>query len=96
EHGMLDVTDKDGSASITLKCPKFQEAITFASVGTGIHDAFERLNELRIPVHIIAGRTSDFNPPELSNMKLNQCKYGSLDTIEGTGHMLNFEKPEET
>ena len=55
---MLDVTDKDGSTSITLKCPKFQEAITFACVGTGLYDAFERLNELRIPVHIIAGGTS--------------------------------------
>jgi hypothetical protein len=49
----------DGSTKVVLKCPKFQEAITFACVGTGLHDAFDRLNELTIPVHIIAGENSD-------------------------------------
>ncbi|KAG0357503.1 hypothetical protein BGZ54_000318 [Gamsiella multidivaricata] len=96
EHGMVDVVNEDGSTNITLKCPKFQEAVTFACEGTGLYDAFERLNELHIPVHIIAGGTSDINPPELTAMKLEQCRYGSLDMVEGSGHLLNLEKPQET
>lgn len=56
---MMDIVNEDGSKGTTLKCPKFQEAITFASNTTGIHDAFERLKELSIPVHIIAGENSD-------------------------------------
>ncbi|KAI1313842.1 hypothetical protein EDD11_002475 [Mortierella claussenii] len=96
EHGMLDVINEDGSTGITLKCPKFQEAITFACVGTGLYDSFERLNELVIPVHIIAGENSDINPTELVEMKLAQCKYGSLDYIKDSGHLLNLEHPEQT
>ncbi|KAF9181601.1 hypothetical protein BGZ49_004822, partial [Haplosporangium sp. Z 27] len=96
EYGMLDVVNADGSTSVTLKCPKFQEAITFACVGTGLYDAFERLNELEIPVQIIAGENSEINPPELVALKLKQCKYGSLETVKESGHLLSLEKPQET
>ncbi|KAF9104494.1 hypothetical protein BGX27_010066 [Mortierella sp. AM989] len=96
EHGMIDVINEDGSSSLTLKCPKFQEAITFACIGTGLYDSFERLNELEIPVQIITGENSDINPEELAAMKLDQCKFGSLETIKDTGHLLNLEKPQET
>ncbi|KAF9903996.1 hypothetical protein BX616_001434 [Lobosporangium transversale] len=96
EHGMLDVVDKDGSQGITLKCPKFQEAVTFACVGTGLYDSFERLNELNIPIHLIFGENSEVNPTELAKMKLAQCKFGSMDIVKDTGHLLNLEKPQET
>ncbi|KAF9579798.1 hypothetical protein BGW38_003796 [Lunasporangiospora selenospora] len=59
EYGMVDVENADGSKSVTLKCSKFQEAITFAHEGTGLHDAFENLSTVNVPVHIIAGETSD-------------------------------------
>ncbi|KAF9189370.1 hypothetical protein BGZ50_000813 [Haplosporangium sp. Z 11] len=96
KYGMLDVVNKDGTTGITLKCPKFQEAITFAAVGGGVNDAYERLNELDIPVHIIAGANSDINVPELVEMKVDRCKYGSVDVIEDTGHLVCLENPEET
>ncbi|KAK3817787.1 MAG: Alpha/beta hydrolase family-domain-containing protein [Benniella sp.] len=96
EHGLLDVVNDDGSTRVVLKCPKFQEAITFACVGSGLHDAFERLNELTIPVHIIAGEDSDINQPELVQMKLEQCQHGSADVIKNTGHLVSLENPQET
>ncbi|KAF9974031.1 hypothetical protein BGZ65_008944 [Modicella reniformis] len=96
EHGMLDIVNEDGSTGITLKCPKFQEAITFACEGTAVNDAYEQLQELRIPVHIVAGENSDINLPELVEMKVEQCRFGSADVISEAGHLLNFEKPQET
>lgn len=59
EHGMLDVVNEDGSAGITLKCPKYQEATTFACVGTGLYDSFEGMSEIQIPIHIVSGEDSD-------------------------------------
>ncbi|KAF9159490.1 hypothetical protein BGX21_003074 [Mortierella sp. AD011] len=96
EYGMVDVVNNDGSTNVTLKCPKFQEAVTFACIGTGLYDAFERLNELEIPVQLITGENSNINPQALAEMKLASCKYGSLETIKGTGHLLSLEKPQET
>ncbi|KAG0198990.1 hypothetical protein BGX28_007640 [Mortierella sp. GBA30] len=96
EHGMVEVVNRDGSTGITLKCPKFQEAICFAAVGGGVNDAYERLNKLEIPVHIIAGETSDINNEDLVAMKVAHCKYGSLDVVKDSGHLVSLEKPEET
>ncbi|KAF9951815.1 hypothetical protein BGZ70_000839 [Mortierella alpina] len=96
EHGMKEVSGKDGSLGVTLKCSKFQEAITFASDGSAIHDAFERLGEINIPVYIIAGEHSEINTPDLLQMKLEQCKNGSLDIVKDAGHLFPMEKPVET
>ncbi|KAF9274793.1 hypothetical protein BGZ68_000361 [Mortierella alpina] len=96
EHGMKEVSGKDSSLGVTLKCPKFQEAITFATEGSAIHDAFERLGEIDIPVYIIAGEHSDINTPDLLQLKLEQCKNGSLDIVKDGGHLFPMEKPIET
>ncbi|KAG9325342.1 hypothetical protein KVV02_006982 [Mortierella alpina] len=96
EFGLKEVVNKDGSTEVTLKCPKYQEAICFAAVGGGVNDAFDRMNELRIPVHIIAGEHSDINVPELVELKVARCTYGSSVFIKGTGHLVSLEKPQET
>lgn len=96
EHGMLDVVNEDGSAGITLKCPKYQEATTFACVGTGLYDSFEGMSEIQIPIHIVSGENSDINPEELVKMKLARCKVGSLEVMKDVGHLLSLEKPQET
>ncbi|CAO3570711.1 unnamed protein product [Mortierella alpina] len=96
EFGLKDVVSKDGSTEVTLKCPKYQEAICFAAVGDGVSDAFDRMNELRIPVHIIAGANSDINVAELVQLKVAQCTYGSSVFVQGTGHLVSLEKPQET
>ncbi|KAG0306595.1 hypothetical protein BGZ99_001732, partial [Dissophora globulifera] len=96
EHGMVDAVDKDGNSVVTLKTPKFQEAITYATQGNAVSDAFDRLNEVAIPVHIIAGEISDINPPELAVMKRDRCQQGTLETVKGAGHLVCLEKPQET
>ncbi|KAK3824254.1 MAG: Alpha/Beta hydrolase protein [Linnemannia gamsii] len=96
EHGMLDVVNEDGSTGITLKCPKYQEATTFACVGTGLSDSFEKMDEIQIPIHIVSGEDSDINPEELVRMKLARCQHGSLEIMKGVGHLLSLEKPQET
>lgn len=44
---------------MTLKTPKLQEAATFAADDNAAYDAYDRLNEINIPVHIIAGENSE-------------------------------------
>ncbi|KAF9436130.1 hypothetical protein BGZ76_004752 [Entomortierella beljakovae] len=96
EYGLKDSVSADGSLQVTLKTPKQQEAATFGSVVTGMQDAFERLGEIQVPIHVIAGETSDLNTPEMLDAKMQKIRYGSLDVMKESGHLLNFEKPAET
>ncbi|KAF9392590.1 hypothetical protein CPB97_000043 [Podila verticillata] len=96
EYGIVDVVNADGSTGVTLKCPKFQEAITFAHIGTGLHDSFEGMAKLDIPVHLLVGETSDINQPEMVQMKFELLKHGHLDVVKGAGHLLTLEKPQES
>ncbi|KAF9168895.1 hypothetical protein BGX21_009297 [Mortierella sp. AD011] len=96
EYGLKDSVSAHGTQQVTLKTPKQQEAATFGSVVTGIQDAFERLGEIQVPIHVIAGETSDINPPELLDAKMQKIQQGSLDMMKGSGHLLNLEKPAET
>ncbi|KAF9435920.1 hypothetical protein BGZ76_005244 [Entomortierella beljakovae] len=94
EYGMIDIENEDGSTSTTLKCPKYQEAITFAHEGTGLNDAYEQMSEVDAPIYHLTGSKSDINMQELAKMKADRCKNGALDIVEG-GHCVNFEKPQE-
>ncbi|KAF9215640.1 hypothetical protein CPC16_009365 [Podila verticillata] len=96
EYGTVNVVNADGSTGVTLKCPKFQEAITFAHIGTALHDSFEGMAKLDIPVHLLVGETSDINQPETVQMKLEMLKHGHLDVVKGAGHLLTLEKPQES
>ncbi|KAF9545510.1 hypothetical protein EC957_010926 [Mortierella hygrophila] len=96
EYGLIDSVAKDRTPQVTLKTPKFQEAATFAYIGTGLMDAFERLNEVQVPIHVIVGETSDINPAELVDAKMEKIQHGSMDMVLGAGHLLSLEKPDET
>ncbi|KAF9334930.1 hypothetical protein BG006_001227 [Podila minutissima] len=100
EYGMVDVVNADGSTGVTLKCPKFQEAITFAHVGTGLHDSFEGMAKLDIPVHLLVGEISDIKQVNahslMVQMKFDLLKNGKLDVVKGAGHLLTLEKPQES
>ncbi|KAF9158896.1 hypothetical protein DFQ26_007122 [Actinomortierella ambigua] len=95
QFGLLDNLDKDGRPGVTLKCPKIQEAMAFAHEGTGLHDAFENLPQLNIPVHFLFGATSDINPSDLVEMKLQRTKYATHEIVKG-GHLFPFEEPLDT
>ncbi|KAG0049504.1 hypothetical protein BGZ83_005725 [Gryganskiella cystojenkinii] len=96
DYGLIDSVAKDGTPQVTLKTPKFQEATTFACIGTGLMDGFDRLNEVQIPIHVIVGENSDINPMDLVDTKMEKIQHGSLDIVMGAGHLLSLEKPDET
>ncbi|KAG0347866.1 hypothetical protein BG004_006739 [Podila humilis] len=96
EHGLIDTVLKDGTPGVTLKTPKVQEAATFAAKDRAAYDAFDRLGEINIPIHIIAGEVSEINPPELVAMKVARCKHGSSEIIKDGGHLFPLDKPEVT
>ncbi|KAG0350215.1 hypothetical protein BG005_010254 [Podila minutissima] len=96
KHGLVDSTLKDGSSGVTLKTPKFQEAATFAAEDSAAYDAFDRLNEISIPVHIIAGENSEVNPPDLVDLKVARCKHGSVDVLKDAGHLFPMDSPAVT
>ncbi|KAG0240264.1 hypothetical protein BGW41_007103 [Actinomortierella wolfii] len=95
QFGLIDNVDKDGNPGVTLKCPKLQEAMSFAAEGTGVHDAFENLPQLNIPVHYLFGDSSDINTSYLVDLKLQRTKYATHDMIKG-GHLFPFEDPLST
>ncbi|KAF9287610.1 hypothetical protein BGZ74_001042 [Mortierella antarctica] len=96
KHGLVDSTLKDGSSGVTLKTPKFQEAATFAAEDSAAYDAFDRLNEISVPVHIIAGENSEVNPPDLVDLKVARCKHGSVDVLKDAGHLFPMDSPAVT
>ncbi|KAG0329377.1 hypothetical protein BG000_000093 [Podila horticola] len=96
KYGLVDTTFKDGSSGVTLKTTKFQEAATFAAEDSAAYDAFDRLNEIDIPIHIIAGENSEVNPPDLVDLKVARCKHGSVDALKDAGHLFPMDSPAVT
>ncbi|KAF9430457.1 hypothetical protein BGZ94_006805 [Podila epigama] len=75
---------------------RIQEAAAFAAKDSAPYDAFERLGEISIPIHIITGEHSDINPPELVALKLERCKFGTVEVIKDAGHLVPMDAPQET
>ncbi|KAF9201091.1 hypothetical protein BGZ59_002923, partial [Podila verticillata] len=96
KYGLVDTTFKDGSSGVTLKTPKLQEAATFAADDKAAYDAYDRLNEINAPVHIIAGENSEVNPPELVDLKIARCKHGSGEVLKDAGHLFPMDSPAVT
>ncbi|KAG0028519.1 hypothetical protein BGZ82_008405 [Podila clonocystis] len=96
KYGLVDASLEDGSSGVTLKTPKFQEAATFAAEDSAAYDAFDRLNEINIPVHIIAGENSEVNPTDLVDLKVARCKHGSVDVLKNAGHLFPMDSPAVT
>ncbi|KAF9375980.1 hypothetical protein CPB97_011123 [Podila verticillata] len=96
KYGLVDTTFKDGSSGVTLKTPKLQEAATFAADDNAAYDAYDRLNEINIPVHIIAGENSEVNPPDLVDLKIARCKHGSGEVLKDAGHLFPMDSPAVT
>ncbi|KAF9027371.1 hypothetical protein BGZ52_003662 [Haplosporangium bisporale] len=96
KYGLVDTTFKDGSSGVTLKTPKLQEAATFAADDNAAYDAYDRLNEINAPVHIIAGENSEVNPPDLVDLKIARCKHGSGEVLKDAGHLFPMDSPAAT
>jgi pimeloyl-ACP methyl ester carboxylesterase len=70
--------------------------VTLADYETCAHfDVTERVGEISLPALCIVGAQDAMVPPEYSK-ELHRAIHGSkLEVIEGAGHMLPMEKPDE-
>lgn len=76
---------------VTLKCTPDDEAATFN--GGGVHGAFERLGELRLPVTIARGAVPEPGPGPLAAMQAAAIPGGRHVVLEGLGHFGPVQDP---
>lgn len=77
-----------------LACPPEYEAAFFAAAPR--HGAWDRLGEINIPVHVVAGRDSDSHPVDFADAQAARLGNGTLEIVEGSGHFLPMEQPGRT
>ncbi|KAJ7658282.1 Alpha/beta hydrolase fold-1 [Mycena polygramma] len=87
QHGL----SKNPDGSVTLKCDRRQEALSFADV----HPHFDAAAELQhlarlLPIHLVWGSRSEFVPKPMQDALADAA--ASITRIEG-GHMLVQESP---
>jgi 3-oxoadipate enol-lactonase len=54
----------------------------------------QRLQEIRVPTHVIVGGADTLTTPEMSREIAEQIAGAKLTVIEGAGHLSNIERPE--
>jgi pimeloyl-ACP methyl ester carboxylesterase len=59
------------------------------------HDVRDRLGELRMPVHVIAGDRDLLIPPWKSEEVAERVDGATLTILKGIGHSMNLERAEE-
>ena len=58
-------------------------------------DMLDRLNEIACPAHVICGSKDLMTPPKFSHFLVDQLASAELVLIEGAGHMVMLEQPEQ-
>lgn len=59
------------------------------------HDVLDRLDELRMPVHVIAGDRDLLIPPWKSEEVAERVPDSTLTVLRGVGHAMNMERADE-
>ncbi|TCD61768.1 hypothetical protein EIP91_007970 [Steccherinum ochraceum] len=103
DHGLRSLptgTYPDRHDGVTLACTRVQEAAGYIYLEDGI-DAMNELSKLcpAIPVHcILAGKKEHYVPEPIRQATIDAKKgrkMASVTTIEGAGHLLVQEAPED-
>ena len=74
-----------------LACLPDHEASFYA--GTGTHQAWDRLGELRVPVLLVVGSASDSHTPPYVEALASQIPDVETTVLAGAGHLLPMEEP---
>jgi len=93
ENGFRDVDARFGDTEktgVTLKCDPKQEEATF--LGSNKTDIFERISEIKVPAYFLRGTLEDAISEEIIKHALISIKGSTAKNIEGTGHLLTFQK----
>lgn len=82
---------------MTLENPNPQptEALIRQIRATARHDVRDRLSELRMPVHVIAGDRDILIPPWKSEEVSQHVNGSNLTILKGIGHAMNLERADE-
>jgi len=81
-----------GEGPVELACsPELEAEIYRAST---LHDTWDRLGEVEIPVLILGGEESDPIPPDLVRSQAARFPRAGVEIVPGVGHFLPMEKPE--
>ena len=82
---------------MTLENPNPQptEALIRQIRATARHDVRDRLGELRMPVHVVAGDRDLLIPPWKSQEVAEHVDGASLTILKGIGHGMNLERADE-
>ena len=66
----------------------------FVPMDGGLHNQI--VSESRMPFDLLCGSRDQVVPPELSSSIARLGSHVTLTTIDGAGHFLHLEAPEET
>ena len=58
-------------------------------------DAMQRVNKIRVPTLLITGSADRMTPPNRAEYLRDQIEGAQLHIVEGAGHMVMIEQPEE-
>lgn len=75
--------------------PQPTEALIRQIRATARHDLRDRLSELRMPVHVIAGDRDLLIPPWKSEEVAEYVHDATLTILRGIGHAMNLERADE-
>lgn len=74
-----------------LACAPEHEASFYA--GAGLHGAWDRLDELQLPVVLVVGSQSDSHPPAFVGALAGRFRNVDTNVFYGAGHFLPMERP---
>jgi pimeloyl-ACP methyl ester carboxylesterase len=84
---------REGTRRQMLRTP---QAVTLADYGAcDRFDVMPRLGEIAVPALCIVGADDSMTPPKYSHYLQERIKGARLEIVEGGGHMLPLEQPEE-
>jgi len=85
-YGFVDQPD----GSVVIACDPRHESEYFGAATA--HGGWERMGEIGVPVHIVAGETSDSHPPEFVELQRERFG-GTSEIVAGVGHLVPMEAP---
>lgn len=88
DYGMRDLPD----GTVELKCRPEDEA-TIYTMGV-VNGLWDRLDELSVPVLVVAGETSTAIPPSLAARIVERIPDGRIELWAGHGHFGPMEDPD--
>ena len=86
-YGFVESAD----GGVTLACRPEDEAATYEHAPTS--GAWDRLDELDLPVHVVCGGLSTQFSAEVFGHVVKRLDHGSLEVLDGLGHFAPFEDP---